>query len=295
MAAQPSTPDRHEIGGLHKVQLYVLHCNPQAPFMVLDFRPLNSRDPGTDPSMWGNVYGLPFTTPDGELKFSRGRQPVAVEEACQIQHAPLFFKLLDTLGHQNLVIIMQVIEVLNSTLPPGHGWSIVANNSVTAETSIGLAEPCQQRFRILLQMFTFNAPPGSFEGKRPITGMMAYCIYVPQEHNTLLRDKHWVDSAAQRYQDRCGRPGASGQPEGLSDSPAMRSEDNSTPHLPYYQYDSDFSGCTPCPARTVLDKDDATVALVVSSPSYSPTESLVRTTPSSDNEVEPPPKRKREN
>ncbi|KAF8419363.1 hypothetical protein EV426DRAFT_644974 [Tirmania nivea] len=292
MAFQPRTPDRHATGGLHKVQLYVLHCDPAPPFMVLDFRPSNSKNLGTDPSMWGNVYGLPFTTPDGELKFSRGRQSGASEEACQIQHAPLFFKLLDTLGHQNLVILMQVVEVLNDALLPGHGWSIVANNSVTAGISVDPAESCQQRFKILLQMFMLNNTPRSTEVKRPVSGMMAYCIYVPQEHNTLLRDKHWVDSAAQRHQDRYG--GTIGPRERRHSSAMVSEYMDITPRLQHCQDGSDINDRSQSPDESVLDDDEEDVVLAVSSPTYSPTESPVCST-TSDADVEPSPKRKRAN
>ena len=293
MATQRGTPDRYAMGGLHKVQLYVLHCNPTPPFMVLDFRPSNSRNVDTDPSMWGNVYGLPFSTLDCELRFNRGQQPVAAEEACQTEQAPLFFKLLDTLGHQNLVILMQVIEVLNDALLPGYGWSIVANNSITSGTSVDPARSYQQRFKVLLQMFMLTAPPGLPEPKKPVSGMMAYCIYVPQEHNTLLRDKHWVDSAAQRHQDRYGSM------VGLRKrrySPAIVNEDTDNTPRPHYQYDGNVSDSIQYPDGSVVDDDEESVVLAVSSPTYSPTGSPARsTTSASDADVEPSPKRKREN
>jgi len=283
MAARPGTHDRYAVGGLHKVQLYALHCDPAAPFMVLDFRPSN------DPTMWGYVYALPFTMPDGGAKFSRGRQPDAAEDACQIQHAPFFFKLLDTLGHQSLVILMQVIEVLNDALLPGQGWSIVANNCVTARASIDPAEPCQQRFKILLQMFIHNTPRFS-EVKQPASGMMAYCIYVPQEHNALLRDNHWVDSASQRHQDRFG---GTVEPRECCSSSAMVNLDMDITSRPQYQYDSDTPDYIGPPAWSVVNEDEESVA-VVSGPTYGP--HIVHTnTLATDSDVEPCQKRKREN
>jgi len=228
--------------------------------------------------VWGNVYGLPFT-PSGDPRFTQSRQPVTTEEASKIQHAPLSFTLFDALGHQSLVILMQVIEVLNSTLPPGRGWSIVANTAVTTRTSV---DPSETRFRILLQMFALNIPPRQpDQGKRSVSGMVAYCIYVPEEHNTQVRDNHWVGSVTQRSKDIFGR------------LVEPREDMDSTPRPKHYrQYDSsDTPGATPSPGGRGFhgkSKD-----LVVSSPSYSPFDPVRVTAPGT--EVEPSPKRKRGN